>query len=218
MREYLNLFCDANSEVGVEEVAIKFPGCACESAYSPVGSHGPVANHELLRYFLASTSDIDASKPTHRKKRAFRVQSLGRAYKNGLSVCRLDYSDRSELELTAKMLYDHQVGQTGEFGGILGVVDFPASAVRCTLDGSDAIPLCVLETPLDQNGADGFDRPSHADLVNSQANLTDEDRIASRSIIYNQIKAQGNQTDPEFVTDCNLVQFLPSLIIGSLQG
>lgn len=107
------------------------------------------------------------------------------------------------------MLFEFQVSRDPQFGGILGVYDFPASAVRHIGQETDAHPLCMVETPLDLDRIGNFERPSHADIVNSKAGMTDEERKASRETIYNQIKLLGSQLHSEQVTDVDLVRFIP---------
>lgn len=196
-------------EISVDELAIRHPDCACEHAASEDGSPGPVANDERLRLFLTSRSDIDAKKTNQLQNRTFRATSLQKAYTNGLSTYRVAHATKDELEYSAKILYDGKIVDDPEYGGILGVMDFPASAVRICPVGHS--PMCVLETPLDPSSDNTFLRPSHCDVVNSQPIADQEDRVAARRVIFNQINEQGQKTNAEDVKDCDLVQFLPAI-------
>jgi len=196
--------------VDVEGLANAHPGCACESAATVVGGHGQIGNNEILRFFLTSRSDIDGKKASRLAERRFRARSLTKAYTQGLSVCRLSYACRCELNYTAKILHEIMIEKDGKFGGILGVVDFPAAAVRqCP---AETVPMCVHETPLDPNPNGGFFRPSHADIVNSQVGMTDEEKKKSREIVFNQIHEQKIQKKSEDITDCDLCIFLPEAV------
>ena len=193
----------------VEELAEATPGCACESAALVAGSYGPVSDAETLRFFLTSRSDVDVKKASQLKNRPFKVTSLKKAYTVGLSVCRLTHATCEELEYTAGKLHDIQSENHGEYGGVVGVVDFPVKAVRRCPE--PIAPMCVLETPLDANPEGGFCRPSHADVVNSKSGMTEEEKKSSREIIYNSICELGVQTRSENVADCDLHRFLPEV-------
>ena len=107
-------------------------------------------------------------------------------------------------------LFEFQAAKSPEFGGVLAVIDFPVEAVR---ESPGLQPVfCVLETPLDLLPSGGFERPSHADIVSSVHNMSEVEQKACREIVYNQIKSQGKKTNSEDVTDCNLVQYLPSAV------
>jgi len=93
------------AEFGVDELARRHPGCACESASSPGGSPGPVQPCEVIRLFLTSRSDIDGTRAALRLRRPFKAKSLQKAFTKGLSVVRLAHADQSELEYTASILY-----------------------------------------------------------------------------------------------------------------
>lgn len=213
-RTSLDAFCA--EEITVDELAVRHPDCACESAPSTEGSHGPVADDEQLRLFLTSRSDINAKKPSHLEKRTFNATSLKKAYTNGLSTYRLKFASSAELESSAEILYTGKLETDPEYGGILAVMDFPVAAVRQCPGPSPA--MCVLETPLDLVSAGKFLRPSHCDVVNSTPIPTDEERLAARRTIFNQIMAAGQKTRAEDVTDCDLVQFLPKVARKSEKG
>lgn len=197
-------------EFGVDELARRHPGCACEMASSPDGSPGPVRSCEVIRLFLTSRSDIDGTRAALRQSRPFKANSLQKAFTKGLSVVRLANADRTELEYTASLLHAFQVKKSGDFGGVLAVIDFPVEAVRDCED-QDA-KMCVLETPLERDISGKFLRPSHADVVYSYSNIPDEVKKAKRDVIYNQIIEQGTQLKAEDVTECDLAQFLPKVI------
>jgi len=137
----------STGDLDVEGLAAAHPDCACEAAAPVTGSHGPVTGDETLRFFLASRSDVDGKRASQLKSRPFKVASLKKAYSVGLSVCRLSRTNRRELEHTAHLLHEIQSAKDGEYGGVLGVVDFPVEAVRqCP---NPAAAMCVLETPSD---------------------------------------------------------------------
>lgn len=197
-----------SQEISVDELAVRHPDCGCEDAASEAGSPGPVASDEILRLFLTSRSDIDAKKKNQLSNRKFRATSLQKAYTNGLSTYRLSHATSDELELSAKILYDDKIVDEPEYGGILGVMDFPVSAVRVCPEAHSA--MCVLETPLNRVDPISFLRPSHCDVVNSRPFTDPEDRVAVRRTIFNQINEQGQQTPAENVKDCDLAQFIPA--------
>lgn len=194
----------------VEDLAEAMPECACEGAAPVEGSPGPVSDDETLRFFLTSRSDVDGKRESQLKKRPFKAAALKKAYTVGLSVSRLEHASREELEYTAGLLHGIQVEKSGEYGGVVGVVDFTAKAVR---QGSEpSVPMCVLETPLDKNLEGGLSRPSHADVVNSKAGMTEEEKKSSREIIYNAICQIAAKVRSEDVADCNLLEFLPGIL------
>ncbi len=208
LRQSLNDFCD--EKIKVEELAARHPTCECEMAVSPDHGHGPVKDCEVVRLFLTSTSDINGARSSQLKLRPFKAKSLQKAYTKGLSTYRLKYASATELENSAKLLYDYQIGRNNKFGGVLGVVDFPVYAVRYCPEPH--APMCVFETPLGQNTNGIFDRPSHSDIVNSKADLTDEEQKIHREIVFNLIKQYGKQTNSEDVSDCNLKSLLPNIL------
>lgn len=212
MRESLNSL--SRGQINVDVLAALHPSCECESAETEDGCYGPVKGNEVVRYFLASPSDIGNASAEKLRTRPFNSTSLKRAFTTGLSVSRLAYATSEELEKTAAILFAFQASKSPQLGGVLAVIDFPVEAVRVC--PAPHAPFCVLETPLDPLPNGQFDRPSHADIVNSVANLNDESKKACREIIHNQIKLQGTQTNSEHVTDCNLLSYLPSAIRDAL--
>ena len=208
-RSDLDSFC--KGEIDVEELARRHPNCGCEEATSSKGSPGPVQLDENVRLFLTSRSDIEGKRKAQREKRPFRALSLQKAFSNGLSVVRLWYADRDELEYTASLLHAFQSKRDSKHGGVLAVVDFPVKAVRDCADPEAR--MCVFETPLEKNGQASFKRPSHADVAHSLGGLPDHSKKAKRDIIYNQIIEHGIQKNAEDVEGCNLAQFLPRIVI-----
>lgn len=205
MRDALDKFCAR--EIDVEELAEAYPSCACEHAESPAGSPGKVMPKEVLRLFLTSPSHLKVSKPADLNKRKFRVADLARAYKVGLSVVRLNHASEHELIYTAKKLNEIQVSANGDKGGLVGAVDFPVEAVRAC--SAPHVPMCAHETPLDYTDPTGYLRPSHGDVVNSMSGMSDEERKASREVIYNQIIQQGEVKNIEDVKDFDMSDFIP---------
>ena len=211
-RATLNAF--SAGTIDVEKLAEAAPECGCELACSIEGSPGPVTDGETLRFFITSRSDVDLKKqPALLESRPFRPKDLKKAYTVGLSVCRLSYATRQEQEYTAGMLFSIQSSNNGDYGGILAVMDFSADAVRVS-DGT-FFPLCVLETPSDDQSNGTFLRPSHADIVNSVHGMTDIQKAESRTKLHNQIIQNGTKTALEDVHDCELAQFLPPVVLAS---
>lgn len=209
-RKALDKFCIG--DISVDELADEYPDCACERAESPENSPGPVMDEERLRYFLTSTSDIDGKRATQLQKRPFKVKSLKRAFTTGLSVCRLAHASSDELELTASKLHQFQFQKNENAGGVLATLDFSAGLVRAPIDKDAAKGFCVLETPLDQKDDGTFERPSHADIVNSLNGLTDEQKKTTLDLMYNRMVKDGVQTKAEEVADCDLKPFLPNAL------
>jgi len=205
MRKVLDKFCA--KELNVEELAAAYPSCACEQAESPFGCPGRVMPEEVLRLFLTSPSHLRVKKPTDLNKRKFKVADLARAYKVGLSVVRLNHASNEELIYTAKKLHEIQVDLNGDKGGLVGAVDFPVEAVRAC--STPHVPMCAHETPLDYTKAAGHLRPSHCDVVNSKAGMSDEEQKASREVIYNQIIRQGAVKNIEDVKDLDISGLIP---------
>jgi hypothetical protein len=208
-RATLNSFCC--QEIDVEELAALHPECGCEGAQTVEGSPGPVTNDEVLRLFLTSPSDIRGERKAQREKRPFGQRSLQKAYTKGLSVVRICHASQEEIEYTASLLHAYQSKRDPKNGGLLCVVDFPVSAVREGPD-PDAV-LCALETPLDWQSEGYFLRPSHGDVVNSKSGLLEEIKKAKREVAYNRIVELGEQRRVEDVTDSNLSQFLPQIVV-----
>ena len=209
MRSGLDKFCA--EKIDVEELAAAFPSCACEQAESPADSPGRVMPEEVLRLFLTSPSHLKVKKPADLNKRKFRAADLARAYKVGLSVVRLNHASEEELIYTANKLYEIQANANGDKGGLVGAVDFPVEAVRaCSIP---YVPMCAHETPLDYTDATGYLRPSHGDIVNSMAGMSDEEQKASREVIYNQIIEQGAVKHVSDVKDFDMSGFIPKAAI-----
>lgn len=209
MRNSLDRFCA--QELDVEELAAAYPSCACEKAESPAGSPGRVMPEEALRLFLTSPSHLKVKKPADLNKRKFRATDLKRAYKGGLSVVRLRHASKEELIYTAAKLHEIQVNAAGDTGGLVGAVDFPVEAIRvCT---APYVPMCAHETPLDYTDGIGYLRPSHCDVVNSKSGMSDEEKKASRDLIYNQIVAQGAIKDIEDITEFDMSDFVPKAAV-----
>jgi hypothetical protein len=205
LRDGLDRFCA--EEINVEELALAYPSCACEQAVSPTDSPGKVKPEEVLRLFLTSPSHLKVKKSADLNKRKFKVADLTRAYQVGLSVVRLSHASEQELIYTAEQLHKIQVDAWGDKGGLVGAVDFPVEAVRaCT---TLHVPMCVHETPLDYTDASGYLRSSHADVVNSMTSMSDEEKKASKEVIYNQIKELGTVLNIEDVKDFDMSGFIP---------
>lgn len=201
----------SKQEIGVGELIQLHPACACEKAISPDGSHGPVQNNELLRFFITSRSDVDLKRqPGLATNRPFKVASLKKAYSNGLSVCRVEHASEKEVVHTAKLIYDNQVANDKTYGGLIAVVDFPADAVRSCPAG--VLPMCVHETPLDPDEVGDYSRPSHADIVSSAEGASDVERKHSREAIYNQIQELAQHIAIEDVDIPNLEPYLPDFL------
>lgn len=205
MRQALDRFCDGL--IDVEGLAAEYPSCSCETAETPEGSPGKVTNEEIVRLFLTSPTHLKVKKPADMAKRKFRATDLKRAYNVGLSVCRLSHASVEELRHTAANLHGIQVDANGDKGGLVGVADFPVEAVRSC--PAPHVPMCVHETPLDRQEASVYLRPSHADVVNSQSGMNDEDQKASREVIFNQIMKQGAVRDIKDVSDFDMTEFVP---------
>jgi hypothetical protein len=203
-------------EINVDQLATIAPECICETAEALDGGHGPVGNDERLRLFLVSRSDIDLKASEEKlvaliAARPFKAMSLAKAYKTGLSVCRLDHADRDELNYTAELLHSNQTANNSDYGGLVAVVDFPVRVVRSAPKGG--VPMCVLDTPLEPVGSAYFKRPSHADVVCASSGLSEEDRLSARSILYNSIQSECTKTNVENLLDADLAQFLPAVIV-----
>lgn len=127
-------------------------------------------------------------------------------------MCRLNHASNGELENTAKMLHSIQTVKNPEIGGIVGVLDFPASAVRAIQDAPNEPACCVFETPLDLKVDMTYIRPSHADVVTSAHFPCKEDQHANKQIIYNQLLRLATKTHSENVTEVDLAQFLPDVM------
>ena len=202
----LDRFCD--EKIDVDGLAAEFPHCACENADTPDGSPGIVADKEMVRLFLTSPSHLRVKKPADMaKERKFRPADLKRAYNVGLSVCRLSHASSEELRHTMAILHDIQVAANGKIGGLVGVADFPVTAVRSCPDPH--VPMCVHQTPLDHQRGAVYLRPSHADVVNSQSGMSDEAQKASRDIIFNQIMDQGEVLGIKDVSGIDMTSFAP---------
>ncbi|MEM8541738.1 MAG: hypothetical protein AAGF25_12360 [Pseudomonadota bacterium] len=120
-----------------------------------------------------------------------------------------------EVHYTAAMLSKIMKSMYGEYGGIVGVLDFRCSVVR-HLEHEDGGRLaCVLETPLDAIECGGYRRPSHADIVYAREHCQDEQ--ATRVKIFNAIAIAGNQpfTRLEDVDGGQLSEYLPDALKGS---
>lgn len=183
-------------------LAEAYPDCGCESACPVDGGFGVVQDNEMLRYFVLSRSDQDLKRP---KKKKFSSAIFARAFLKGMSTLRISYNSPSDTLATAKILYEDRVRASGEYGGVFGVADFPAGAMRRNHADGTRI-ACVLDTPIVP------DRMSHADVVYSDAEIEPELVSALKRVLFNQIgglKAIKLVSDLE---DCDLTGFLPEVL------
>ncbi len=187
----------------VVDMAGSFPECGCESADSSAYGFGPIVDEERLRYFAVTRSDIDMKRSRNKQ---ITSSIFKRCFKSGVSTCRLAYASREELNLSAKILHEFQVRENGEFGGVMGVVDFLASAVR--RPNADAGQVCcVFDTPLDGRNA-------HADILSSKVINDPEIQTSLRLALFNSIGGTRAFTPASEVTDCDLQQFVPAVMQG----
>ncbi len=197
-REFLNRW---ELNPCVYELSEAYPDCGCESASQVDGGFGPVLGHEVLRYFVTSRSDHDLKKP----KKKFSPAIFKRAFQKGMSTYRLEHCTKNEIQAAAKIVFDNQVRNWGEFGGIYGVVEFSAEAVRIN-EESGARIACVLDTPITP------DRMSHADVVYSSSKLDPKDENSLKHILFNQIGGMSSLKEVKNMTEGDLAEFLPAVL------
>jgi hypothetical protein len=206
----------SESAIDVDQLAAAAPNCACEAASSPEFGCGQVEDGEQVRFFICSRSDVDLkNKPKLVHTRPFTTASLKKAYKDGLSVCRLNHATRPELNYTANMLFEIHVRKDAQYGGVLGVLDFSVDLVRRPPGNIDR--MCVLETPEDPKPDGGFFRPSHADVVFSISGLDAVRQKENRDIFHNVLVKSGIQKRSEDVSDCDIIDFLPKVALDNPQ-
>lgn len=185
----------------VAHMATSFPHCGCESADAAPGGFGPIKDEERLRYFAVSRSDIDLKRSP---KKSITSSIFKRCFKSGMSTCRLGYASRAELNFSAQILYEHQRHEHAEFGGVLGVVDFTAAAVRRPQEGLEQV-CCVVDTPLS-------DRNAHADVVSSNIVDEPEAQTSLRLLLFNAIGGVKAFCPVAEVTDCDLLAYRPAVM------
>lgn len=197
----------AASDGHVDVVAEAYPKCSCEDAAPCDSGHGPIADDETLRYFVTSRSDVNLKA----KKKKISSAIFARIFKHGVSVVRVDKAQESEVETTAEIQHKNQAEQWGEYGGVIGVVDFKASKVRRNFDDGSRL-CCVLDTPIKP------DRLAHADLVSSAANLEPEHQKSVKLILFNQIQGINSFVPSADLRDCNLIRFLPDIVKATFEN
>lgn len=195
LRAYLDSWV---GEGDAATIANDHPDCACENASPSPSGFGQISDDETLRYFVTSRSDIDLKRAP---KKGITSAIFNRIFKRGVSTARASKADRTELELTAALLHENQVQQCGEYGGIMGIVDFAAGAVRFPHPTKERT-CCALETPLEE-------RPAHADLVASQGAPEPEVQKAIKLLLFNAIGGASAYRPVDAVTDCDLMPYLP---------
>ena len=194
-RVYLDNWTGPNK---VTQINHDYPNCACESASdSPIG-FGKVVNSEKLRYLACSTSDIKQKSVCN-----FRITHaiFKRIFTSGVSVVRINHTSRKELNLTAKILYNYHNAKSGEAGGVVGVVDFSAKQVR-VLDRYSNQICCVFETPLSE-------RPSHADIICNQNNLSNFEKNGLMIDLFNQIGGENTFKIFQKINDFDISDYIP---------
>ena len=182
----------------VQEITTNYPDCICESASSSKTGHGPVINSEKLRYLVTSRSDIDYKREP---KKPVSSKIFKRMFKDGMSVIRLDFASRMEINETAKNLHEYHTDKSGEYGGIIGVVDFVAKCIRFP-DGGNLQCCCVLETPL-------LGKESHADVIHKTGNLVGNVQQNFRNKLFNSIGGLKAFKSAENVKDCDISDLIP---------
>ncbi|BDW98098.1 hypothetical protein MACH10_37830 [Thalassospira tepidiphila] len=203
-RKFLDKWIESKGTAS--DLASRYPDCACEQATaSPKNGLGPVEDTEILRYFYVSRSDGDLKS---RKRLQPTPRMFDRAFKGGMSVVRLQHASREEVYHTADELSGYQKSLYGnEFGGILGVADFSALAMRIEYETEQRM-CCVLDTPLDN-------KPSHADVVYNLPDIPREDQPDIRNRIFNSAKIPECYKTVDDVEDVDLKPFLPSKLKAS---
>ncbi|MFC5737730.1 hypothetical protein [Sinirhodobacter huangdaonensis] len=184
-------------------MATSFPYCGCETADPVLGGFGPINDEERLRYFAVSRSDIDLKRSP---KKSITSSIFKRCFKSGMSVCRLTHASRAELNFSAQILHEYQVREHGEFGGVLGVVDFAAVAARRPAGSIEQI-CCVVDTPLSERNA-------HADVVSSKIVDEPEVQTSLRLLLFNAIGGVKAFVPVAEVTDCDLLAFRPAALVS----
>ena len=112
------------------KINLDYPNCACETTTATQTGFGHFLDTEILRYLACSTSDV-----RQKTISKFRVtpKIFGRIFTKGVSIIRMLYTSKSELNQTAEILFNIHQKQSGEKESVLGVVDFVAKDVRFPL-------------------------------------------------------------------------------------
>lgn len=203
-RKFLDEWADSPD---ADQAAEAYPDCGCEDAAPCDGGHGPIADDETLRYFVTSHSESYVKS----KKPKLSPTIFARIFREGLSVVRIDKAQKAEVEATAAIQYENKVAYNGEYGGVLGVIDFKASQAR--RDSNDNSRLCcVLDTPIKP------ERLAHADLVSSLPKLGDEEKTSLKRILFNQIHVRSSYVPSVNIDDCELSKFLPEIVKSTLRN
>lgn len=196
MRAYLDWWIFNGS---ASDMAAAHPSCACEAATPTNGGFGPVADCEIIRYFVVSRSDLDLKRAPNK---GITSAIFNRAFNKGVSTARLQYASRDELNSTASILYEIQVEEAAEYGGIMGVLDFRAAAVR-RVANFDFQLCCVLDTPLEG-------RSSHADVVISIGDVDPETKKGIKLALFNAVGGASAFKRGHEVADCDIHELRPS--------
>ena len=196
-RIYLNWWSEHGN---LKEISSDFSNCSCESAEPVSGEFGQVKNNEQLRYFVTSTSDINYKKQPNKE---IGPEIFSRIFARGMSVVRLNFAERQELNQTAQILFDFQIERNPDHGGIVGVVDFQTIDVRFPKNLHDQV-CCVLDTHIQEE-------MSHADII-SNINETDKfKQIQIKRYLFDCIGGKNIFKPSHKVSDCDLSQMAPRM-------
>ncbi len=196
-RIYLNWWCENGS---LSEISRDYPDCVCETAKPVECGFGQVRDEEKLRYFASSTSDINYKKQPNKE---IGSEIFSRIFVSGVSVVRLDFAERSELNLTAQILYNFQVERNPSHGGIVGVVDFQAKEVRFPIN-LQLQTCCVLDTPIQE-------RMSHADIISNSNEIDKSKQNQIKRHLFNSIGGKNAFKLSQDVSDTDLSQMVPKM-------
>ena len=172
-RKYLDNWSGTDKVI---KINLDYPNCACETATATQTGFGYIFDTEVLRYMVCSTSDVRQNTVSK-----FRItpKIFGRIFTKGVSIVRMHHTTKRELNHTAEILFNIHQKQSGEKGGVVGIVDFVAKDVRYPL-GDNVRKCCVLDTPQE-------DRPTHSDIICSINSLSDIEKNELMSEMFNKI-------------------------------
>lgn len=204
-RKFLSDWLDSGDTVYV--ISEAYPNCTCETAAAADGGFGEVRDQEFLRLFIVSRTNFDLKS----KKPKAKPSLVEKAFRDGVSVYRVDHATATELEFSAQLIYKGAVKSDPDYGGIVGVCDFCCASVRKIAEIKPR-DFCVLETPLDPVLEGGYKRPSHADIVHAGPALDDKTRLALRMVLFNTLYSPDSFKNALSIRDCDLSRFTAKAI------
>lgn len=188
------------------------PKCECEAAACCEGGHGQVMPDEILTYFITHPQHTRHKVKDPKKLAAdpfgFKAQIFDAAFSSGISVIREGYATDSENVVQAEKLFSRLQRDKPDEGGILFLLQFPASAVINIVNEQGDRCYCIYDTPIDV-GVENKEVLSHGDVF-ATANGSElrAARTSLRVQIHSAVSGTAAKVDLSGYRDNILIPYL----------